>query len=122
MPTSGGRLPDPHLPRRGRHRHQCFSQPLLRQRHQFFSADGTKLPDDVELAIEAELDHELKCVESAELGKAQRIDDAAGRSPSSSARVPSSNPSLEGLKMVVDCGTVQLITSPLPSSASWEPR
>jgi len=45
----------------------------------FFSADGTKLPDDVELAIEAELDNELKCVESAELGKAQRIDDAAGR-------------------------------------------
>ncbi|MBP8152868.1 MAG: phosphoglucosamine mutase, partial [Aeromonas sp.] len=34
----------------------------------FFSADGTKLPDEVELAIEAELDNELKCVESAELG------------------------------------------------------
>ena len=45
----------------------------------FFSADGTKLPDEVEMAIEAELDHELKCVESAELGKALRIDDAAGR-------------------------------------------
>ena len=42
----------------------------------FFSADGTKLPDDVEMAIEAELDHEIKCVESADLGKAVRIEDA----------------------------------------------
>ena len=70
----------------------------------FFSADGTKLPDDVELAIEAELDNELKCVESAELGKAQRIDDAAGRYIEFCKSTFPSNLSLEGLKMVVDCG------------------
>ena len=36
----------------------------------FFSAQGTKLPDDVELAIEAELDQEMQCVSSYKLGKA----------------------------------------------------
>ncbi|MCV5747255.1 phosphoglucosamine mutase, partial [Escherichia coli] len=45
----------------------------------FFSSEGTKLPDDIELAIEAELDKEIECVESAELGKATRLNDAAGR-------------------------------------------
>lgn len=39
----------------------------------FFSSEGTKLPDEVELAIEAELDKPLTCVESALLGKAYRI-------------------------------------------------
>ena len=70
----------------------------------FFSADGTKLPDEVELAIEAELDHELKCVESAELGKAQRIDDAAGRYIEFCKSTFPTHLSLEGVKMVVDCG------------------
>ena len=45
----------------------------------FFSQNGEKLPDDVELAIEAQLDKEMGCVESAKLGKATRIEDAAGR-------------------------------------------
>ncbi|STQ09001.1 phosphoglucosamine mutase [Enterobacter cloacae] len=45
----------------------------------FFSIDGTKLPDDVEEAIEAEMEKEITCVDSAELGKANRIVDAAGR-------------------------------------------
>ena len=45
----------------------------------FFSIEGTKLPDDVEEAIEAEMEKELTCVDSAELGKASRIVDAAGR-------------------------------------------
>ncbi|STU85588.1 phosphoglucosamine mutase [Klebsiella pneumoniae] len=44
----------------------------------FFSIEGTKLPDDVEEAIEAEMEKELTCVDSAELGKASRIVDAAG--------------------------------------------
>ena len=70
----------------------------------FFSADGTKLPDEVELAIEAELDNELKCVESAELGKAQRIDDAAGRYIEFCKSTFPTHLSLEGVKMVVDCG------------------
>lgn len=44
-----------------------------------FSIDGTKLPDAVEEAIEAEMEKEISCVDSAELGKASRIVDAAGR-------------------------------------------
>lgn len=39
----------------------------------FFSIDGTKLPDAVEEAIEAEMEKEISCVDSAELGKASRI-------------------------------------------------
>ncbi len=45
----------------------------------FFSAEGTKLSDEIEYAIEAELEKEMLTVESAQLGKATRIKDAAGR-------------------------------------------
>ncbi len=45
----------------------------------FFSADGTKLPDDVELAIEEAMEQPMVCESSERLGKAMRIDDAAGR-------------------------------------------
>jgi phosphoglucosamine mutase len=45
----------------------------------FFSAEGAKLPDEVELAIEAELERPMQIVDSADLGKAERITDAAGR-------------------------------------------
>ena len=45
----------------------------------FFSADGNKLPDDTEAAIEAWLDKPLECASSDGLGKARRLDDAAGR-------------------------------------------
>lgn len=45
----------------------------------FFSADGEKLPDEVEQAIEAELDQPFTTVDSKKMGKAVRIDDAAGR-------------------------------------------
>ncbi|MDX9943499.1 MAG: phosphoglucosamine mutase, partial [Azonexus sp.] len=45
----------------------------------FFSAQGTKLPDEIEREIEAGLAQEMHCVSSAELGKAKRIEDARGR-------------------------------------------
>ena len=45
----------------------------------FFSESGTKLPDEVELEIEEELDKGFSCVESRELGKAWRLEDASGR-------------------------------------------
>ena len=44
----------------------------------FFSAEGEKLPDEVEMAIEAELDRPFVTVESGQLGKAARVEDAAG--------------------------------------------
>jgi phosphoglucosamine mutase len=69
----------------------------------FFSQDGQKLPDDVELAIEAELDKEMSCVESAHLGKATRIADAAGRYIEFCKSNFPSQYSLKGMKIVVDC-------------------
>ncbi|EEY46141.1 phosphoglucosamine mutase [Vibrio mimicus] len=69
----------------------------------FFSYEGTKLPDEIELAIEAELDKELECVESAELGKASRMVDAAGRYIEFCKSTFPSKLSLSGLKLVVDC-------------------
>ncbi|WP_318454448.1 phosphoglucosamine mutase [Photobacterium leiognathi] len=69
----------------------------------FFSAQGTKLPDDIELAIEAELEKPLTCVESALLGKAYRIDDAAGRYIEFCKGTFPTHLSLEGFKIVVDC-------------------
>lgn len=69
----------------------------------FFSIDGTKLPDEVEEAIEAGLAKPLTCVESAELGKASRIVDAAGRYIEFCKGTFPGNLSLKGLKIVVDC-------------------
>ncbi|MBW7982782.1 phosphoglucosamine mutase [Enterobacillus tribolii] len=69
----------------------------------FFSIDGTKLPDEVEEAIEAEMEKPLTCVESAELGKASRIVDAAGRYIEFCKGTFPNELSLNGLKVVVDC-------------------
>lgn len=69
----------------------------------FFSANGTKLADEVELAIEAQLEKELTCVESAQLGKAVRIEDAAGRYIEYCKSTFPSRASLKGLKIVLDC-------------------
>ncbi|HEK2871895.1 TPA: phosphoglucosamine mutase [Proteus mirabilis] len=69
----------------------------------FFSIDGTKLPDEVEEAIEAEMEKPITCVESAELGCANRIVDAAGRYIEfCKGTFPNEN-NLNGLKVVVDC-------------------
>ncbi|PSJ45909.1 phosphoglucosamine mutase [Zobellella taiwanensis] len=69
----------------------------------FFSHDGTKLPDEVELAIEALLDQPMDCVSSDQLGKASRINDAAGRYIEFCKSTFPSELSLEGLTLVVDC-------------------
>ncbi len=69
----------------------------------FFSADGTKLPDEVELAIEAELDKPMTGISSEKLGKARRLDDAAGRYIEFCKSNFPSQLSLRGLRLVVDC-------------------
>lgn len=69
----------------------------------FFSAEGTKLSDDIELAIEAELEKEFTCVDSAELGKAERVGDAAGRYIEFCKSTVPLGISLKGLKIVLDC-------------------
>jgi phosphoglucosamine mutase len=68
----------------------------------FFSGDGAKLPDAVELAIEAELDRPLQCGRSAALGKARRVDDAAGRYIEFCKSTFPSNLDLRGMRIVVD--------------------
>jgi phosphoglucosamine mutase len=69
----------------------------------FFSAQGSKLPDDIELAIEEQLDMPMTTVDSAELGKAVRIVDAPGRYIEFCKSTVSSDVTLNGLKIVVDC-------------------
>ncbi|RYU69037.1 phosphoglucosamine mutase [Aliivibrio finisterrensis] len=69
----------------------------------FFSSEGTKLPDDIEMAIEAELDKPMTCVESALLGKASRLNDAAGRYIEFCKSTFPKELSLAGVKMVIDC-------------------
>lgn len=69
----------------------------------FFSGYGNKLPDAVEIEIEDALDWPLTCVEAAHLGKARRIDDAAGRYIEFCKSTFPNDLDLHGLKLVVDC-------------------
>ena len=68
----------------------------------FFSAHGTKLPDDWERAVEAALEEAPVWVDSANLGKTRRMDDAAGRYIEFCKSTCSHTLSLKGLKIVVD--------------------
>lgn len=69
----------------------------------FFSAEGRKLSDAVELAIEKELEEPFTTVDSAKLGAARRIEDAAGRYMEfCKASVPFGL-NLAGMKIVLDC-------------------
>lgn len=69
----------------------------------FFSAEGKKLPDDTEDRIEAMLEMPLTTAEAAQLGKATRIDDAAGRYIEFCKSTLPDRLSLHGLKVVLDC-------------------
>ncbi|SPA37507.1 phosphoglucosamine mutase [Cupriavidus taiwanensis] len=69
----------------------------------FFSASGDKLPDAVEAAIEAALDEPMLCAPSDDLGRARRIDDAAGRYIEFCKSTFPYEQDLHGLKLVVDC-------------------
>lgn len=69
----------------------------------FFSGDGAKLPDATESAIERELARPLKCMTSARLGKARRLDDAAGRYVEFCKGTFPPHLHLRGVRIVVDC-------------------
>ncbi len=69
----------------------------------FFSAEGEKLPDDVEQAIEAELEQPFSTVSSEKMGKAVRIDDAAGRYIEFCKGTIPFEIMFRSLKIVVDC-------------------
>ena len=68
----------------------------------FFSGSGTKLPDEIELAIEAALDEPMLTNSSDALGKAKRIDDAVGRYIEFCKSTFPADMNLRGLKIVVD--------------------
>jgi phosphoglucosamine mutase len=69
----------------------------------FFSSQGTKLPDEVELAIEEAMQQPLRTVESGKLGKVKRYADAAGRYIEFCKSTFPNRLDLNGLKVVVDC-------------------
>ncbi|MBS7806337.1 phosphoglucosamine mutase [Variovorax sp. PCZ-1] len=68
----------------------------------FFSAQGTKLPDTWELAVEAALQEAPVWESSAALGKSRRLDDAAGRYIEFAKSTFANDLTLKGLKIVVD--------------------
>ena len=68
----------------------------------FFSAQGNKLPDDWEAAVEAALDEPPVWVDSAGLGRARRLDDAAGRYIEFCKSTFANDLTLRGLRIVVD--------------------
>jgi len=69
----------------------------------FFSAQGNKLPDEVEAAIEEALEAPLECVSSEKLGRAKRLEDARGRYIEFCKSTFPNELDLRGLKLVVDC-------------------
>ncbi|MHB1116471.1 phosphoglucosamine mutase [Sideroxydans sp.] len=69
----------------------------------FFSGNGTKLPDEVEHAIEAALDEPMQTNASDALGKAKRLDDAVGRYIEFCKSTFPNEMDLRGMRIVVDC-------------------
>ncbi|MCX7192789.1 MAG: phosphoglucosamine mutase [Proteobacteria bacterium] len=69
----------------------------------FFSASGSKLPDEIEHAIEAGLEEPIKIDSPAHLGKAKRLDDAVGRYIEFCKSTFPTSMNLRGMKIVVDC-------------------
>lgn len=69
----------------------------------FFSAEGLKLPDEVEHAIEAELDRPMGAIDSAHLGKAKRVVDADGRYIEFCKSTIPVGMQFKGLKVALDC-------------------
>ncbi len=69
----------------------------------FFSADGKKISDEIELAVEAAFEDDIEVVASEHLGKARRIDDAAGRYIEFCKSTFGSQQKLDDFKIVLDC-------------------
>lgn len=69
----------------------------------FFSSEGIKLADEVELEIEAQLDKPMTTRDSSHLGKATRLDDAAGRYIEFCKGTIPSVMDFSGTKIVLDC-------------------
>jgi phosphoglucosamine mutase len=105
-----GPMPTPAIAYLTRTLHSCAGivisashNPFFDNGIKFFSADGEKLPDEVEQAIEAEIEMPFSTVTSEKMGKAVRIDDAAGRYIEFCKGTIPFEINLRGLKVVVDC-------------------
>ena len=105
-----GPMPTPAIAYLTRTLHSCAGivisashNPFFDNGIKFFSADGEKLPDEVEQAIEAELERPFSTVSSEKMGKAVRIEDAAGRYIEFCKCTIPFEINLRGLKVVVDC-------------------
>jgi len=105
-----GPMPTPAIAYLTRTLHACAGivisashNPFFDNGIKFFSAAGEKLPDEVEQAIEAELEKPFSTVASEKMGKATRIEDAAGRYIEFCKGTIPFEISLRGLKIVVDC-------------------
>ena len=105
-----GPMPTPAIAYLTRTLHSCAGivisashNPFYDNGIKFFSADGEKLPDEAEQAIEAELEKPFSTVASEKMGKAIRIEDAAGRYIEFCKGTIPFEISLRGLKIVVDC-------------------
>ncbi len=88
----------------------------------FFSVEGTKLPDEIELKIERYLDSPMTTVESDRLGKAKRLTDAAGRYIEfCKASIPTGY-DFGGMRIIVDCahGSAYHIAPPVFSEVGAE--
>jgi phosphoglucosamine mutase len=69
----------------------------------FFSVQGAKLPDELELEIEKYLDQPMTTVESSQLGKASRLVDAAGRYIEFCKGSIAGGIDFSGMRIVIDC-------------------
>ncbi len=69
----------------------------------YFSATGKKITDSIEAEVEKAFDSEMVIVESSKLGKAKRVDDAAGRYIEFCKSTYSASKKLNGYKIVLDC-------------------
>ncbi len=69
----------------------------------FFSVDGTKLPDELEYKIEQYIDAPMVTVESSKLGRASRLEDAAGRYIEFCKSTVSPSFDFRGMRLVIDC-------------------
>ncbi len=69
----------------------------------FFSAQGTKLDDDIEARIEAMFEAPMQIVDSAELGKAERIEDAQGRYIEACKASIAMGVRFNGMRIILDC-------------------
>ena len=93
----------------------------------FFSAEGEKLDDETELAIEAALEEPFQTVESERLGKAVRTRDAIGRYLEACKNSVPRGFDLSGMRIAMDCAngaTYQsgpLVLSELGARVAWPP-